>query len=113
MELINGLKIDSYDSIANVIKVLRKYGNWSIADIKSRVENHEYILCFPCEDENGLEQIIKCYEELAENNISSSLFDTNHRPVTIQIMKNRLNMYHEIAEETQAMMDAEAEDDED
>lgn len=107
MNLINGLKIDSYDSIAKVIKILRKYGDWSIADIKNRVEKHEYILCFDCADEEGLEQIIECYEELTSEKIAVSLYDTNHRPVTIQVMRNRLNMYHEIDEETQAEIDAE------
>ena len=112
MDLINGLKIESYDSLANVIKILRKYGDWSISNIKQRIENHDYILCFKSGDEEGLEKIIKCYEDLTSENISVSLFDTNHRPVTIQIMKNRLNTYNEIAKETRAMMDAEAEDDE-
>ena len=38
MDLINGLKIESYDSLANVIKILRKYGDWSISNIKQRIE---------------------------------------------------------------------------
>lgn len=109
MNLINGLKIDSYDSIAKVVKILRKYGDWSIADNKKCIENHDYILCYDCADEEGLEQIIKCYKELTSEKIDVSLYDTNHRPVTIQIMMNRLNMYHEIGEELQAEIDAEEE----
>lgn len=101
-ELINGLKIASYDSIATVVKILRKYGDWSISEIKSRVENHEYILCFNCADRFGLKTILDCYEDLTAAGISVALYDLNHRETTIEIMRNRNNTYDEISAEIDA-----------
>lgn len=59
-----GLIIDKYPSIAVVVKVLRKYTNDSILDIKNHVENGEFALSCRSVDDAGIKMLIKCANEL-------------------------------------------------
>ena len=56
MPLIIGLKIDSYKSFAECAKIVRQFHNYSLSEIKQRVNNHDYVLCYPCTDDEGIKK---------------------------------------------------------
>lgn len=97
--LIIGLKIDSYKSFAECAKIVRAFHNYSLSEIKQRVNNHDYVLCYPCTDDDGVKKIIKCYEKLTAIGAEVSLYELNHRLTTIEHIRNRDRMYDEISAE--------------
>lgn len=99
MKMIVGIKIDSYKSFADCAKIIRQFQDYSIAEIKKRVDNHDYVLCYSCSDDIGVKNIIHCYEELTAVGAKVSLFELDHRPTTIELIRNRDRMYDEISEE--------------
>ena len=106
-----GLKIAKYDSLSTVVSILRKYTDFSISEIMSRINNNDYVLLFDYTDHEGVKTIIKCYSELKDNSIEASLFEMDDEPTSIDLLNNLNQMYSEISDEVDAMMDAEAEED--
>ena len=99
MQLIVGLKIDKYKSFAECAKIIRKFQNYSISDLKKRIELHDYVLCYACTDDVGIKKIISCYDQLIATGASISLYELDHRPTTIEFLRNRDRMYDEISKE--------------
>ncbi len=99
MPLIIGLKIDSYKSFAECAKIVRQFHNYSLSEIKQRVNNHDYVLCYPCTDDEGIKKIIKCYDKLTAIETKVSLYELDHRLTTIEHIRNRDRMYDEISDE--------------
>lgn len=99
MQLIIGLKIDSYRSFAECAKIVRQFHNYSISELKKRVDEHDYILCYGCTDDSGVKKIIKCYEKLTAIGIDVSLYELDHRLTTIENVRNRDQMYDDISRE--------------
>lgn len=99
MQLIIGLKIESYKSFAECAKVVRQFQNYSISELKKRIDEHDYILCYACTDDSGIKKVIKCYEELTAIGNDISLYELDHRLTTIELVRNRDQMYDEISNE--------------
>ena len=99
MQLIVGLKIDKYKSLAECVKIVRKYHNYTIAELKKRIESHDYILCYSCTDDEGIKNIINCFDELTAIGTEVSLYELDHRPTTIELIRSRDRMYDEISQE--------------
>ena len=57
MQLIIGLKIDSYKSFAECAKIVRQFQNYSLSEIKRRVNDHDYVLCYACTDDVGVKKL--------------------------------------------------------
>lgn len=96
---IVGLKIEEYTSIAECAKIVRSFNNASIAEFKKCISTHSYVLCYSCTDDLGLKNIIACYEELVKSGAKVSLYELDHRPTTIELLRNRASMYKDIAED--------------
>lgn len=107
-EPIIGLKLETYDSFAECVKIIRQYQNNSIADIKKRVDTHDYILCYPCVDAQGVKNVISCYEKLTSIGATVSLYELDHRLTTIELVRNRDRMYDEISADVEAAILAES-----
>ncbi|MDO4178515.1 MAG: hypothetical protein Q4D21_04915 [Phascolarctobacterium sp.] len=99
MQLIVGLKVDDYKSLAKCVKIIRKFQNYSISEIKNRIDNNDYILCYDCADDVGVKNVISCYNQLTDLGVKVSLFELDHRPTTIGMLQNRDCMYDEISKE--------------
>ena len=99
MHLIIGLKIESYKSFAECAKIIRQFHNYSFSELKKRVDGHDYILCYACTDDIGVKNVIKCYERLTAIGTEVSLYELDHRPTTIEHIRNRDRMYDEISSE--------------
>ena len=98
-QLIIGLKIDAYTSFAECAKIVREFQNYSLAEIKQRMSNHDYVLCYACTDDVGVKKVIKCYDKLTAAGVEVSLYELDHRPTTIEHVRNRDRMYDDISEE--------------
>ena len=99
MQLIIGLKIDAYKSFAECAKIVRQFQDYSLSEIKQRVNNHDYVLCYACTDDVGVKKVIDCYDKLTTIGAEVSLYELNHRPTTIEYVRNRNQMYDEISDE--------------
>lgn len=100
--LIIGLKIESYKSLADCVKVIRQFQNDSLSDIKAKIQNHDYILCYACSDDIGVKNVIRCYDQLIKTGATVTLYELDHRPTTIENVRNRDAMYDEISTEVDA-----------
>lgn len=99
MQLIIGLKIESYKSFAECAKVVRQFQNYSISELKKRIDAHDYILCHACTDDVGVKNVIKCYYKLTAIGVTVSLYELGHRPTTFERVCNRDRMYDEMSAE--------------
>ena len=103
------LKVKATGSLAKCISILRKYNPGSIAEIKTAIESNDYVLSYRYTSDSGIRKIRRCYDELTKNGFEAELFEhdklTDH-----ELLTNLLNTYREIEEETEALIDAEAED---
>ena len=109
-----GLVIKSTNSAAKSISIIRKYNPISMADIKKAIETEQFV--FDCEytDDSGIRKVRKCYDELVKIGTSVEIYADSFLS-SRDFLSNLLGSYHEIAEETQAIIDKEvaAEDGED
>lgn len=103
--LIIGLKIESYKSFADCAKIIRRFQDYSFAEIKSKIQNHDYILCYACSDDIGVKNVISCYDQLTKVGTDVSLYELNNRPTTIDLIRNRDAMYDEISADIDATKD--------
>ena len=108
-ESILGIVIDKYSSVAEVIKIMRKYTHESIMDIKTHINNREFVIsCDFCNDEE-VKRIIKCINELKKSKITVKIFD-NDEEIEMQFLKNWVRTCKEIAIQTEAEAELEAVD---
>lgn len=96
METI-GIKIFPTAEFAKVVKIVRKYENLSVSEIKKRIIQSEYIILCDDVDDEGLEIIISLYNELSALNIPCELFEDDS-PTDIQLLCSLQEMYDEINE---------------
>lgn len=102
MDLIIGLKVDSYKSLAACAKIIRQFENYSLSELKTRIENHNYVLCYDSADDIGVKKVIRCYDQLIDAGAKVSLYELDHRPTTIELVRNLDQMYDEIGAEIEA-----------
>lgn len=102
-----GITIDQYPSVAEVIKIMRKYTNESIMDIKMHINNKEFVIsCDFCNDDE-VKRIIKCINELKKSRITVKIFD-NDEEIEMQFLKNWVRTCREIDIQTEAEVELEA-----
>ena len=102
-----GITIDQYPSVAEVIKIMRKYTNESIMDIKTHINNKEFVIsCDFCNDDE-VKRIIKCINELKKSRITVKIFD-NDEEIEMQFLKNWVRTCREIDIQTEAEVELEA-----
>ncbi len=99
---IIGLKIDTYKSFAECAKIIRQFQQYNFPELKNRIQNHEYVLCYECTDDIGVKNIICCYDQLVHIGTEVSLYELEDRPTTIDLVRNRDKMYDEISAEIDA-----------
>ena len=105
-----GIKIPKGTSIAKCVPIIRKIDpSLSISVINSRINNDEYVLSYDYTDNDGVKNIIFCYEQLTSLGIQPRLFELDDEECDIEILKNLDNMYDEISAEVDAEIEAEEE----
>lgn len=106
-----GFKITSQSSIAGIVKIVRKYKDYSIADIKSRVDNNEYVFTCNSVDEDECKIMLKCIKELNKAKITTQLYEIYEydRAIDLQLLKNWLGTCREISHEVDAEIVLESE----
>lgn len=103
-----GFKITSQSSIAGIVKIVRKYKDYSIADIKSRVDKDDYIFTCDAVDDKGCKSMLKCIKELNKAKVTTQLYEYDE-PMDLQLLKNWVGTCREISREVDAEMELESE----
>lgn len=103
-----GLVVNTTDSVAKCISIIRKYNPVSMSEIKNAIDTKQFV--FDCEytNDSGIRKIRRCYDELLKNGSSVEIYADGFLS-SREFISNLLGSYHEIAQETQAMIDAEVE----
>ncbi len=101
-----GLKIKSKNQIPACIKILRKYIELSIGEVKDAISNGDFV--FECSyiDEDGINKILNIYRDLIEINVEMELFE-HGRLTNITFLENLSNTYRDIDNDVDRMMDEE------
>lgn len=92
------IKISKTAFSAQIVKIVRKYTDISISDIKKRINNQEFIMSCDHIDDEMIKQIINLYRELSKEDVPCLLYE-NDRETTCEILENLLQMHKEIDEE--------------
>ena len=108
-----GLVITSTESIAKCVSIIRKYNSLSISEIKSAIENRNYVYDCSATNTSGIRKVRKCYDELIKAGISVEIYDELGDLTTRELISNLIGSYREIEKETQADIDAEVSEDDD
>lgn len=102
-----GIKIKDKDKMAICVKIIRKYTNEPISDIKGKIENDEYVLEGNYLEEDDIIKILKIYKELQQNGIAVELYDELDRVTSPELLNNLLNSYSEISYRIEKRVDME------
>ena len=78
MAITNGIKLAEGSLTTKAIAVIRKSTDCSIAEIKNRVNNNEYVIEYESTDNKGLARILRLYHALQELGCEPQLF---HRDI--------------------------------
>ena len=103
-----GLVIRSTKSTAKCISIIRKYNPISMADIKKAIETEQFVFDCAYTNDSGVRKVRRCYDELTKAGTIVEIYADSF-PSTREFISNLLGSYSEIAEETQAIIDAEVE----
>lgn len=101
-----GFKITSQSSIVCIVEIVRKYKDFSIADIKSRVDNDDYIFACDAVDDVGCKAMLKCIKELNKAKVTTQLYEYDEA-MDLQLLKNWVGTCREISYEVDAEMELE------
>lgn len=92
------IKISKTAFSAQIVKIVRKYTDSSISDIKKRINKQEFIMSCDDIDDEMIKQIINLYRELRKEDIPCLLYE-NDRETTCKYLENLLQWNKEIEEE--------------
>lgn len=103
-----GLVIQSTDSIAKCISIIRKYNPSSMSMIKKAIDNKLFV--FDCDyiSDSGIRKVRRCYDELVKAGVKVEIYADSDL-TTREFISNLLGSYHQIDTETQIQIDAEVE----
>ncbi len=104
-----GFKITSQSSIASIVKIVRKYKDFSIADIKNKVDNNEYIFTSKVFDDTENRIMLKCIKELNKAKITTQLYEDDEA-IDLQLLKNVLGSSRQSMIEIEAETELEQEE---
>ena len=90
------------------IKIVRKYCNLPINQIKDSISNNKYIIEGNYINEKDILLIIKLYNKLYDNKIKAELFE-HDRKTNIEFLNNLVEMYNNINVEISNRIDEGAE----
>lgn len=99
-----GIKVLLNNDMAKCIKIIRKYCELSIGQIKDIISKNEYIIEGYYVDEKDISCIIKLYSELSKNQIAAELYE-HDRKTDIKFLSNLVASYSEIEKELQDIID--------
>lgn len=106
---ILGIVIDEYPSAAEVIKIMRKYTDESIMEIKTHINKKEFVISCDFCNEAEVKRIIECINELEKSKITVKIFE-NDEEIEMQLLKNWVHTCRDIAIQTEAEVELEAVD---
>lgn len=102
-----GIKLRKPEFSALCVRILRKYCDFPISLIKSRVLSNDYIDTCDYVDSEGIKRILSIENELSENGIDTLLYE--HDALTdVEFLHNLLQSHQEIAQQVEMAMDSEA-----
>ena len=105
-----GIVIENYTSIAETIKIIRKYNDESISIIQAHIKNGEPVLSCSYFDESAIRKVIfKCINELKKKKITFKIYEEDEE-ISLQLLKNWVGSCRGISIETEAEAELEAED---
>lgn len=104
---IVGIKLDNSTFTAAVAKIIRKYRDLPISQIKQLVQNNDYLYTCYVIRASGIKTIMQIREDLAKECITSSIF-IDGKTVSDEYLNNLLISYEQTAEQVEAEMDREA-----
>lgn len=95
-----GIKLVDKTISAKGIKIVRNLTGSSISEIKAKVQNDNMLYECDSVDDDGLNLIIKIYEELYKAGISCIVFEMGSES-KIEYLYNLRQTYEEISEESE------------
>ena len=101
-----GIKVPVDSSVVKVVKTVKDIEPLPISEIKRRLNDSDYLLTYNYSDENGVNNIIKCYKELVRQGIQPILFE-HDRETGIEFLCNLSRAYQAISAEIDEKMDLE------
>lgn len=104
-----GLKIISNNDMAKCIRVLRKYCNNSINEIRDSIANNMYVVEGYSHKMKDILYVKKMYDELCQNKIETKLFAEDGE-ITEKILDNIIESHYIIGAQTCEMMNQEADE---
>ncbi len=101
-----GLVVKSTDSIAKCISIIRKYNPVSIGEIKNAIDSGQFVFYCKYTSDSGIRKVRRCYDELVKTGATVEIYEDGDL-TTREFISNLVDTYKEIADETDAIIDAE------
>ena len=100
-----GIKIPVTAALANCVRAMRPFMTFSIAALKEKIQNHEYV--YECEyiDTDGVGIAIRMVKALAQAGIKAECYE-HDRPCSVAFFRN----WHQTGIEIEREMEEEDED---
>ena len=102
-----GLKLESSVFTATVAKIIRKYQELSISQIKQIVSNNDYVYKCDIIRANGIKILLHVKEDLSREGINSCIY-VEGQPTSEEYLNNILVSYKQTEEQVEEEMDREA-----
>ena len=108
-----GLKLESSVFTATIAKIIRKYQEPPISQIKQIVSNNDYVYKCDIIRANGIKTLLHVKEDLSREGLNSCIY-VEGQPTSEEYLNNLLVSYKQTEEQVEEEMDREAllEDDE-
>lgn len=104
---VTGIVIDQYPSVAEVVKIMRKYTKDSMMEIRNHMSKNEFVMSCDFIDEDGVKRLIKCINELKKSKITVKIYE-NDEQIDLQLLKNWVGSCRQTAIQTEAEIELEA-----
>ncbi len=103
---IAGIVIDQYPSVAEVVKIMRKYTKDSMMEIRDHINKNEFVMSCNYIDEDEIKRLIKCVNELKKSKITVKIYKDN-KQIDLQLLKNWVESCRQTAIQTEAEVELE------
>lgn len=104
---IAGIKLSEKNFNASCAKIVRKYRDISISDIKKLVLNNDHLFTCSSIDPDGISTILKIYYDFCNENIQSLIYE-NNRITSIELLNNWLESHEETSRQVEEDINNEA-----
>ena len=101
-----GIKIKTQGQLAACVKVLKGYTEKSMGEIKTAIENNDFVYECRFVDGNGIKKLISIYKELSAANIETEIYE-HGRLTDVEFLLNLTNSYVGIDADVDRMIDEE------